>query len=141
MAAPVVAALGGFLAVGYTAALLLASAELLVDDAALPALVEGVTFTWGLAVLLLVLVGSVVGVRTWSDRDWRTQRVRRSYARVHDPASGDHAEPPPWLTDDRVRRIATASAVARVKLGLPTVLICFFGHRDGTRGAHRGRPV
>lgn len=125
MAAPVVAALGGFLAVGYTAALLLASAELLVDDAALPALVEGVTFTWGLSVLLLVLVGSVVGVRTWSDRDWRTQRVRRSYARVHDPASGDHAEPPPWLTDERVRRIATASAVARVKLGLPTVLICF----------------
>jgi hypothetical protein len=121
MAAPVVAALGGFLAVGYTAALLLASAELLVDDAELPALVEGVTFTWGVSVLALVGVGVVVGFRTWTDRDWRTERVRRSFARV----SGDGLEPPPWLTNERVRRIATASAVARVKLGLPTVLICF----------------
>lgn len=123
MGAPIVAALGGFLAVGYTAALLLASAELLVDHAALPALVEGVTFAWGVSVLLFVLVVGVLGVRTWSDRDWRTRRVRRSYAMVRAP--GADVAPPPWLTDERVRRIATASAVARVKLGLPTVLVCF----------------
>ena len=123
MAAPVVAALGAFLAVGYTAALLLASAELLVRDAALPALVQGVTFAWGISVLVLVAVGVVVGFRTWSDRDWRTDRVRRSYAAVR--ASGGRDGSPPWLTDERVRRIATASAVARVKLGLPVVLISF----------------
>ena len=131
MAAPVVAALGGFLAVGYSAALLLASAELLVDDAALPTLVEGVTFTWGVSVLLLVAVGIVLGFRTWTDRDWRTERVRRSYGLVYGRApadgtgAGEVSDRPAWLTDERVRRIATASAVARVKLGLPVVLVCF----------------
>ncbi|MFC7725597.1 hypothetical protein ACFQW6_10800 [Nocardioides sp. GCM10028917] len=123
MAAPVVAALGAFLAVGYSAALLLASAELLVDDAALPKLVEGVTFIWGISMLLSVVVGLVLGFRTWTDRDWRTERVRRSYGLVY--GAGDGSDEPTWLTDERVRRIATASAVARVKLGLPVVLVCF----------------
>lgn len=125
MAAPVVAALGGFLAVGYSAALLLASAELLVDDAALPKLVEGVTFTWGISVVLLVAVGVVLVFRTWTDRAWRTERVRRSFGLVYDAGTGDGSDAPTWLTDERVRRIATASAVARVKLGLPVVLVCF----------------
>ena len=125
MAAPVVAALGGFLAVGYSAALLLASAELLVDDAALPKLVEGVTFTWGVSVLLMVAVGLVLGFRTWTDRDWRTERVRRSYGLVYGCGGRRGSDAPTWLTDERVRRIATASAVARVKLGLPVVLVCF----------------
>ena len=127
MAAPVVAALGAFLAVGYSAALLLASAQLLVDDPALPKLVEGVTFIWGITVLLMVAVGLVLGFRTWTDRDWRTERVRRSYGLVYGSGGGSVAgsEAPTWLTGERVRRIATASAVARVKLGLPVVLVCF----------------
>ena len=126
MAAPVVAALGGFLAVGYTAALLLASAELLVDDAALPALVEGVTFTWGVSVLLFVAVGLVLG---FADVDGPRLAYRAGAAqlrpRLRSRVGRRARAAPTWLTDERVRRIATASAVARVKLGLPTVLICF----------------
>lgn len=125
MAAPVVAALGGFLAVGYAAASLLASAELLVDDAELPALVQGVTFAWGGSVLLFVAVGCVLGARTWSDRAWRRERVTRCYDRVYHlgPVAGRIT--PTWLTAPWVRRVATASAVARIKLRLPAALVCF----------------
>jgi hypothetical protein len=125
MAAPVVAALGCFLAVGYTAALLLGSAELLVDDAAMPAVVEAITFAWGAAAILMLVLGLVVGVHTWTDRAWRRERVRRSYDLVYGATDGERPDRRGWLTEERVRRIATASAVARVKLGLPTVLICF----------------
>ena len=132
MAAPVVAALGGFLAVGYSAALLLASAELLVDDAALPELVEGVTFTWGISVLLLVAVGLVLGFRTWTDRDWRTERVRRSYGlglrvggvRRADVAHGRAGAPD---RDGERGRAGQARAARRARLLLVP--------RHGARGA------
>ena len=80
MAAPVVAALGAFLAVGYTAALLLASAELLVRRRGAARAGPGRHLRLGHLGAGARGVGVVVGFRTWSDRDWRTDRVRRSYA-------------------------------------------------------------
>ncbi len=119
MAAPVVAALGAFLGVGYAASFVLAANQIFGGAADLPPIVQSVTFVWGCNVLLAVLAGAFFALMTRARRSAREGRVRAAYGRVY----GDST--PAWMTEAWIRRVATATALARLKNHVTLTLIAF----------------